>query len=209
MGFLLGWNSPKTVEVINSVCEYSETISLAVAIALELSGMRLSSDVAWVVLVVSDIGRQVYGRREKRLHEAEAAKLHVSLADRRLTPEQSGRISKLLSVFPGQVVNVFENGMLGEAMRFSRDIQGALIKAGWTMQFAGTLLARGPERPGVFVLIVPPEFPAAGALAGVLASEGFLATCTWDGGFCPTPTPPGVILLFVGEKPGPVTPPQA
>src|ERR1700681_7282 len=103
MGFLPGWKSPKTVEAINSVFEYSETIALAVAIALELSGMRLSSDVAWVVLVISDIGRQVYGRREKRLVEAEAAKFRDLQSDRRLTWQQSERISKLLSAFPGQV----------------------------------------------------------------------------------------------------------
>jgi hypothetical protein len=52
-----------------------ETVSLAVAIFLELAGMRRSSSVPWVVLVISDTARQVYGRRERHLAEEEKAAL--------------------------------------------------------------------------------------------------------------------------------------
>jgi len=92
MIFFPGWESLKTVEKIHALFEWLETISLAIAIFLELSGMRRSSNVAWVALVISDAARQVYGRREKALSDKEAEVLRQSIESRdREVSELRGR----------------------------------------------------------------------------------------------------------------------
>jgi hypothetical protein len=219
MAFLLpGWDSDRKVEKVHSFFEYAETISLAVAIFLELAGMRRSSNVAWVALVISDVGRQLYGRRDKTLQLAEANEWRTTVknlserfVDRRLTPEQSKRMADFLAQFSGQSVNVLEYGMSLESMTFSDDIVAVLANAGWKIVPAGKIMSVY-DRSGVFVLITPKAKDplAAKALAWALRKEGFDVTYSYDGGMSPEDTPPDGMLLFVAAKPTePVTPPQA
>jgi hypothetical protein len=113
MPVLPGGRSLKRVEAIHSFCETAETVSLSVAILLEIFGFRLSSNVAWVVLVISDGARQLYGRREKSLSnikseeerrkvaelyeraalaESETAALQIDVADARERQAQAEQL---------------------------------------------------------------------------------------------------------------------
>ncbi len=135
---LLGWGSAKTVEKIHSFFEYAETVSLAVAIFLEISGMRLSSNVAWVVLVISDVGRNVYSRREKHLSDAESKKDKERLNQlsqgrgQKFTKELQESLIDLLKPFAGNNVDVFlfdEHSI--EALLVADRLRSTFGRAGW------------------------------------------------------------------------------
>lgn len=208
-----GWDSPKTVAKVHALFENLETLALAVAIIFEVffSDFKRSDDAAWVILVIADVSQRLYGWRDKQISEAEKSALEANLgtlreavADRRLTDEQSQRIAASLSAFAGRLINVCDCGPSGEAMAFSRQILASLVNAGWKPQLAGTQIGPMTELRGVHVLVARSQeiFLAASALVSVLRSEGIEATYSYDPGWlCPTPTPPGVILLFVAPKP--------
>ena len=157
MGFLPRWNSPNTVEKINSFFEYLETISLAVAITLELAGMRISSDVAWVVLVISDIGRQLYGRREKALSHAktEQAAAEANLAraalearvirrsvSRKLSNEEIKELIEHLRKHSGQTFTLRASRTRQEA-NDAKPQETNMEQSFFVMQLRGVLSASG------------------------------------------------------------------
>ena len=178
MAFLPGWPTPKTVEAINSFFEYLETISLAAAIALELSGMRLSSDVAWVVLVISDIGRQVYGRRDKLFSEMERAKLEKRFEWGVISALDRERIRAAL--FPPTPVSGKRVWIYALHDSLSREYGLSL----WNLLRSATLvvftqqliLPAGLERPGLH--ITGPDEASAKFLADVLSDNGIEVSST-------------------------------
>jgi hypothetical protein len=143
----LGWGSLKTVEKIHSFCESLETISLAAAIFMELAGMKRPSNIAWVVLVISDVGRQLYGRREKSLTAVEAEgersarlKLERKLADRHLTPTHKSDMIAALKAFDGQCAVVVFDPNDEEIAAFSVELIGTLREARWKVVIGGTAI---------------------------------------------------------------------
>ena len=106
-----GWDSLKTVEKVHFFFESLETISLAVAIVLELAGMKLPSDIAWVVLIVSDAGRWIFGHREKVLGELEISRLQDTVGSfssaRRLNETTCEEIKKLFVIWGPQRIDLF------------------------------------------------------------------------------------------------------
>jgi hypothetical protein len=149
MAVLPGWDSAKTVEKVHSFFESAETVSLAIAIFLELAGMRRSSDVAWVVLVISDATRQLYGRREKKLSETETKELrgHVAeLSERNAVLEQQKRpralnaearntLTALLAQYGKMRVDiiVFDHH-IPETLLFADRLTSIFASAGWTIR---------------------------------------------------------------------------
>src|SRR5258708_1415369 len=133
-----GWGSLKAVEKVHFFFESLETISLAAAIVLELSGMRGISNAAWIVLVLADAGRGVYGRREKTLTDQSlkkeaGARLRIErqIGGRDITDAQRDLIAQKLSAYAGQRITICTFPTNGETMWFAFEVWRLLKQAGW------------------------------------------------------------------------------
>lgn len=82
----------RAVAKIHFVFETLESLALALAIVLELTNRRAVSNFFWALLVVADIGRWVYGWREKNLTELEIDELKHKFTGRSISAEQASRI---------------------------------------------------------------------------------------------------------------------
>jgi hypothetical protein len=137
----LGWASLKAVEKVHFFFESLETISLAAAIGLEFAGMRRASNIAWAVLVISDAGRWIYGRREKTLANQEAEEANLSrsrleerLADRTISAEQRTKLIEILSSRKGETIHIDSLLSSGrEGLEFAINIAAAFKESGWNL----------------------------------------------------------------------------
>jgi hypothetical protein len=174
MGFVPGWDSPKTVANVHSFAETLETIALAVAIILEIFGLRITSDVAWVVLVIADATRWRYGARDNKFSEAdkqqkeeqlEALRLRASEAEKVLVDLRLERILRtqlfdgrkfvgVLSDGPKATIEILYAHEDGEACEFADVLARCFAMAGWNIPNMPSPIPPAPHDsiPGILLL---------------------------------------------------------
>jgi hypothetical protein len=156
---MIRWDSPDAVAKIHSFFENLESLSLLVAITLELyidfaaePGTRSTlwikriSDVAWAVLVIADLSSRVYGWRDKKLSEIDKQALLDRLADTnnavsKIRLQQAPRwvnfnhreFIGLLQERPKGIAEIWYQRDDGEGFFFANNLQSWLVMAGWTV----------------------------------------------------------------------------
>jgi hypothetical protein len=217
MASLPGWDSPKTVEKIHWSFESLETISLAVAIVLELSGVRVASNVAWVALVIADAGRWIYGTREKTLADEAAAaaklerlRLQGQLARRDIPEKDIDSIVERLAKFAGQSIKILTFPLNEETVWFASAIARVLNRAGWSPVVSPTICTTPLSVLGAgFTLASTADDKSDGAGIELAMAIGPYA----GGGGAYLPRTLGdsnpLLELIIQDKARPVTPPEA
>ena len=142
-----GWESSRAVAKIHFVFETLESLALALAIVLELTNRRAVSNFFWALLVVADIGRWVYGWREKNLTELEIDELKHKFTGRSISAEQASRIVPKLLPYSGIRVVAVLNPVDKEASGFAKQLFEVLRQAGWIVSIGG----KGSSILGIFV----------------------------------------------------------
>jgi hypothetical protein len=220
---LFGWDSPKAVAIVHLVFEWLETVSLALAIGLEISGVRLPANVCWVILAISDIFRHIYGLRDKRLTDEASMNLQgeidrltragadtaLLLTDRAITDDLG--FIEAMRVFAGTKVYVAalrEYSLDPEAGDLASVIGRILIDAGWqkSVPRPDPIPIAPSAEEGVHIeysardWYAPepsPHVPAGCALADWLNNDN-IATAIKT---IPNRPKDGVVVVSVGSKP--------
>ena len=174
MHLLPGWDSPKTVAKIHSFFETLETLALAVAIMLEIFGLRMSSKVAWVTLILADASRSIYGRRDTRFSEADRVHKEEQIAglrERAAIAEQAvvdlrlerilrtglfdtRRFIRVLAENPKATAEILYAREDGEAFEFADLLARCFVVSGWNVPNHPSPIPADPEGaiPGILLI---------------------------------------------------------